>query len=100
MFRVLTNHGVPDRAARARASAQRIIVKLSSAASAAPASLALLRVAFPDVPFAYVVREPPAILASLLNGANRVKLLQEVPCLRWRGRLAAQQLTGLPWQAD
>ena len=88
----LIQSGTPRQEVLAAVRRLRILTKLSSSATAAPASLALLRAAFPHAPIAYVVREPAACLASLLAAPSRIELL-DVPCLRWRGR--ARQLPGL-----
>lgn len=76
-------------AAAELASRTRVILKLATAGTASPRSLALLRAAFPTTPFAYLVRSPVETVASLLHskGGSRVDL-HEAPCLRWRGRAA------------
>ncbi|KAL1526232.1 hypothetical protein AB1Y20_014955 [Prymnesium parvum] len=72
----------------------KLLVKLPTAGTAAPLSLSLLRAAFPRAPFAYMIRDPSATLASLLAPASRVELIA-APCLRWRGRHPTRQLPGL-----
>ena len=87
---------LPGTIESAHAQAQRttLVVKLASAGTATPASLRLLRDAFPDVPFAYMIRDPATSVASLLAPSKPDELLQ-VPCLRWRGRPLARQLAAV-----
>ena len=79
---------------RAYAGRTSLVVKLSTAGTAWPSSLRLLRAAFPSTPFVYLVREPASSLASLLAPASRLEL-HDAPCLRWRARLPEHQLPGL-----
>ena len=93
---LLLQDGIPD--ARDRAGQTSIIVKLASSGTVSSSQLALLREAFPNVPFAYLIREPAASLASLTLSPSSSVIAASVldsPCLRWRGLPAAQQLPGL-----
>jgi hypothetical protein len=92
---LLMSRGVSQDAATRRAAATCLVFKLASASTASAAQLHLLRAAFPDTPFAYLVRDPVASVASLLAPPRVPHELFASPCLRWRGRLAAAQLPGL-----
>ena len=97
---VRLNAGDSFEDARARASQTRIVFKMSSAGTASSAQLGLLREAFPDAPFAYLVREPVASVASLIGHSQPSHELLDTPCLRWRGRPAWAQLPTLLARAN
>ena len=81
--------------AQQRAGRTQVVFKLASSGTATAAQLRLLRAAFPDVPFAYVVRDPKASVASLVAPSQKSHELLNAPCLRWRSRPASAQLPSL-----
>ena len=85
--------GSPTAEARQRAGRTAIVFKLASAGTAHATQLELLRHAFPDVPFAYLVRDPVASVASLTAPQASSSEVLASPCLRWRGRPASLQRT-------
>ena len=79
---------------RARAAQTALVFKLASSSTASALQLSVLRDAFPDVPFAYLIRDPATSVASLLATPSTMDLTS-VPCLRWRGRPPSRQLPTL-----
>ena len=65
--------------ARDRAAATALVFKLSSAGTASEGSLSVLRSSFPLVPFAYLVRDPAASVASLLVADTPVRVGRTCP---------------------